>query len=35
MWNAIAEQISQTIQQPFKIQQKRFLRGGCINIDFI
>jgi fructosamine-3-kinase len=31
MWTAIAEKISQTIQQPFEIEQKRSVSGGCIN----
>lgn len=31
MWTAIAQQISQAIQQPFEIEQKRSVSGGCIN----
>lgn len=35
MWTAIAEQISQTVQKPFKIEQKRAVSGGCINQVYV
>ncbi|MFM7438559.1 MAG: fructosamine kinase family protein [Snowella sp.] len=31
MWKAIAKNISETIQRPFEIEQKRPVSGGCIN----
>ena len=31
MWKAIAKNISETIQRPFEIEQKRSVSGGCIN----
>jgi fructosamine-3-kinase len=31
LWNAIAQQISQVTGQPFTVQERRSVSGGCIN----